>query len=45
MEKVTSENAESLTDLAGYRHDFLASNGFDVEGINYEAEVERFDRI
>ena len=45
MEKVTSENAESLTDLTGYRHDFLASNGFDVEGINYEAEVERFDRI
>ena len=45
MEKVTSENAESLTDLAGYRHDFLASNGLDVEGINYEAEVERFDRI
>lgn len=45
MEKVTGENAESLTDLAGYRHDFLASNGFDVEGINYEAEVERFDRI
>ena len=45
MEKVTGENAESLTDLAGYRHDFLASNGFDVEGINYDAEVERFDRI
>ncbi len=45
MEKVTSENSEALTDLAGYRHDFLASNGFDISGVDYEAEVERFDSI
>jgi enoyl-[acyl-carrier protein] reductase/trans-2-enoyl-CoA reductase (NAD+) len=32
-------------DLAGYRHDFLAANGFDVAGIDYEADVARLDTI
>lgn len=45
MEKVTGENSEKLTDLAGYRHDFLAASGFDMEGVDYEAEIERFDCI
>jgi enoyl-[acyl-carrier protein] reductase/trans-2-enoyl-CoA reductase (NAD+) len=34
-----------LGDLAGYRHDFLAANGFDVAGIDYEADVPRMDTI
>jgi enoyl-[acyl-carrier protein] reductase/trans-2-enoyl-CoA reductase (NAD+) len=34
-----------LGDLAGYRHDFLAANGFDVAGIDYEADVPRMDVI
>ena len=45
MQTVTSENSEQLTDLAGYRHDFLAINGFDIAGIDYEAAVSRFDTI
>ena len=35
MATVTDEN----------RHDFLAINGFDIAGIDYDAEIERFDRI
>jgi enoyl-[acyl-carrier protein] reductase/trans-2-enoyl-CoA reductase (NAD+) len=34
-----------LGDLADYRHDFLAANGFDVAGIDYEADVPRMDVI
>ena len=45
MVQVTSENSERLTDLAGYRHDFLAANGFDIAGVDYDADIERFDRI
>ena len=45
MPKVTSENAKDLVDLEGYKHDFLATSGFDIEGVDYEAEVETFDTI
>ncbi|MBP5329055.1 MAG: bifunctional NADH-specific enoyl-ACP reductase/trans-2-enoyl-CoA reductase, partial [Spirochaetaceae bacterium] len=45
MPTVTSENSAQLVDLAGYRHDFLAANGFDIDGVDYEAEVEEFDKI
>ncbi len=34
-----------LGDLAGYRHDFLAANGFDVAGIDYDADVPRMNEI
>jgi enoyl-[acyl-carrier protein] reductase/trans-2-enoyl-CoA reductase (NAD+) len=40
MAQVTAENVNGLTDLAGFRHDFLEAHGFDVEGINYEADVD-----
>jgi enoyl-[acyl-carrier protein] reductase/trans-2-enoyl-CoA reductase (NAD+) len=42
---VTEENLGDLADLAGYRHDFLAASGFDVSGVDYEAELSRLDRI
>lgn len=53
MAKIAASGAESLDtpegaelcDLAGYRHDFLAANGFDVEGIDYDADVARMDVI
>ena len=45
MEQVTDENSEKLTDLEGYRHDFLAANGFDIAGVDYQADIERFDRL
>ncbi|HEU5078591.1 MAG TPA: enoyl-ACP reductase FabV [Opitutaceae bacterium] len=38
--KVTTENLESLTDIAGYRKEFLKLFGFGVRGIDYEADVE-----
>jgi enoyl-[acyl-carrier protein] reductase/trans-2-enoyl-CoA reductase (NAD+) len=38
--KVTTENLGQLTDIAGYRMEFLKLFGFGLPGINYEAEVE-----
>jgi len=45
LERVTEENLSSLGDLEGYRHDFLAANGFDIEGVDYDADVARFDTL
>lgn len=45
MPLVTQENVGELADLEGYRHDFLATSGFDIAGVDYEADTERFDRI
>lgn len=45
MPLATEENLAEISDLEGYRHDFLAINGFDVEGVDYEADVERMDTI
>ena len=45
MPQVNSENAASLVDLEGYRHDFLATSGFDIEGVDYDADILRFDTI
>ena len=38
--QVTTENLASLTDIAGYRSEFLKLFGFGMDGLNYEAEVE-----
>ncbi|MDR1868981.1 MAG: trans-2-enoyl-CoA reductase family protein [Treponema sp.] len=40
MNIVTSENVFAETDVAGFKHDFMEAHGFDVEGINYGADVE-----
>ena len=45
MNIVTEENLPELADMAGYQHDFLAINGFDIEGVDYEKDVERMDVI
>jgi enoyl-[acyl-carrier protein] reductase/trans-2-enoyl-CoA reductase (NAD+) len=37
---VTTENLPALTDIAGYRTEFLKLFGFGLPGINYEAEIE-----
>jgi enoyl-[acyl-carrier protein] reductase/trans-2-enoyl-CoA reductase (NAD+) len=37
---VTTENLPALTDIAGYRSEFLKLFGFGLPGINYEAETE-----
>ncbi|GAB5562026.1 MAG: CBU_0270 family Dot/Icm type IV secretion system effector [Synoicihabitans sp.] len=38
--QVTTENLESLTDIAGYREEFLKMFGFGLPGIDYEADSE-----
>ncbi len=39
-QQVNSTNIASLTDIAGYRHYFYELFGFDLKGINYEADVD-----
>ena len=39
MPSVTEENVSECVDLDGLRHDFLIINGFDVEGVDYEADI------
>jgi enoyl-[acyl-carrier protein] reductase/trans-2-enoyl-CoA reductase (NAD+) len=38
--KATTENLEQLTDIVGYRSEFLKMFGFGLAGVNYDAEVE-----
>jgi len=38
--QVTTENLADLTDIAGYRTEFLKLFGFGLPGVNYDAEVE-----
>ncbi len=38
--QVTTENLAALTDIAGYRSEFLRLFGFGLPGVNYDAEVE-----
>lgn len=45
MNATTDENLSQYCDLEGYKHDFLTANGFDVEGVDYSKEVERFDIV
>ena len=45
MAAVTNENLAELGDLAGYKHDFLATNGFDVDGVNYTRDVAKMNSL
>jgi enoyl-[acyl-carrier protein] reductase/trans-2-enoyl-CoA reductase (NAD+) len=36
---VNSDNVAELSDLGGFRRDFLRIFGFDVDGVNYEEDV------
>ncbi len=38
--KVTSENLREVTDFAGYKHEFMRLFGFEVDGVDYEADVD-----
>ena len=38
--QVTTENLAALTDIVGYRAEFLKLFGFGLPGVNYDAEVE-----
>ncbi len=37
--QATTENLEALTDIAGYRTEFLKLFGFGLPGVDYEAET------
>jgi enoyl-[acyl-carrier protein] reductase/trans-2-enoyl-CoA reductase (NAD+) len=39
MADVTPENVFAETDVAGFKHDFLEAHGFDIEGVDYNADV------
>ena len=39
-DQVTQENFHDLSDYAGYHHEFLRLFGFDLAGVDYDAEVE-----
>ena len=45
MAIVNEDNIAELGDLEGYRHDFLATNGFDIAGVDYDKDVARMDTI
>ncbi|MFT2089605.1 enoyl-ACP reductase FabV [Paraglaciecola sp. 2405UD69-4] len=39
-DQVTQDNFHELSDYAGYHHEFLKLFGFDVDGVDYDAEVD-----
>ncbi|MFT5543005.1 MAG: enoyl-[acyl-carrier protein] reductase/trans-2-enoyl-CoA reductase (NAD+) [Glaciecola sp.] len=38
-DKVTQDNFHQLSDYAGYHHEFLNLFGFDIQGVDYDADV------
>ena len=40
MDRVTAENVNDMTDIAGFRGDFLEAHGFNVAGVDYNADVD-----
>lgn len=45
MPRVTLDNLKELCDYEGYKHDFLATNGFDVEGVDYDKDISDMSAI
>ena len=40
MMTIGTENVNSETDIAGFKHDFLEAHGFDIEGVDYSLDVD-----
>ncbi len=38
--QVNNDNIYQLTDFAGYKQDFLRLFGFEIEGVDYEADTD-----
>jgi enoyl-[acyl-carrier protein] reductase/trans-2-enoyl-CoA reductase (NAD+) len=38
--QIGTDNLDELSDFAGYREEFLQLFGFEVEGVNYDADVD-----
>lgn len=45
MATITQETFAQIGDFEGYRHDFLATNGFDLDGVDYNADVPSMERF
>lgn len=45
MPKVTEETVNEFVDMDAIRHDFLAINGFDIAGVDYEKDVADMSAI
>ena len=45
MPKVTEETVKEFVDMDAIRHDFLAINGFDIAGVDYEKDVADMSAI
>jgi len=40
MDKVTKENFKDITDFKGFLHDFMVLNGFELDGVNYQEDID-----
>jgi enoyl-[acyl-carrier protein] reductase/trans-2-enoyl-CoA reductase (NAD+) len=40
MDTASDENLLAAADVDGFRHDFLEAHGFDVDGVDYNAEID-----
>jgi enoyl-[acyl-carrier protein] reductase/trans-2-enoyl-CoA reductase (NAD+) len=43
MDQAAEENVYTVTDVEGFRHDFLEAHGFDVPGIDYDEDLNPAD--
>lgn len=39
-QKISTENIDECADIAGYWHDFYTMFGFEIDGVDYEADVD-----
>jgi len=37
---VTTENFKELTNFARYKRDFMQLNGFEIDGVDYDADID-----
>lgn len=40
MDRISEANLADLADVAGFKHDFLEVHGFDVGGVDYDADLD-----
>ena len=40
MDSKATDNLNDLSDFAGYRQEFLQLLGFEVDGVDYDADVD-----
>jgi enoyl-[acyl-carrier protein] reductase/trans-2-enoyl-CoA reductase (NAD+) len=40
MTRINNDNFKQLGDYSGYKTEFMQLNGFDVAGIDYQADID-----